>query len=80
MVCLWPKCLIITELREEWIKNKLTLLIYERRCSKKILYHRSNGGIELDGNERDPDAGVVIKDVKKVKIIGNAFADDSDAD
>ena len=49
-----------------------------RKVWEEITYHRNNKGIELNGNERDPDEGVEIKNVKKVKIPYNAFADDSD--
>lgn len=49
-----------------------------RKVWEEITYHRSNGGVELNVEERDPDEGIVVENVKKVKINFDAFADDSD--
>lgn len=58
----------------ERMHNKMVPVF--RDVWKKIEYHRSNNGIELVTNERDPDEGIEV--VKPVKIVENAFADDSD--
>jgi hypothetical protein len=50
-----------------------------RKIWKEIEYHRANNGVELNGGQRDPEEDIEIKNVKKVKIKFNAFADDSDA-